>query len=58
MNLFWSFVANDSSFNPPPSRYLPPEIPPKLKHTHEGTVSMAVAPALEKTTKVVVDVNS
>ena len=25
----------------------PPEILPKLKHTHKGTVSMAVAPALE-----------
>ena len=48
----WSFVANDSSSsssssNPPSSRYFPPEILPKLKHTHKGTVSMAVAPALE-----------
>jgi len=42
----WSFVASDSSSNPP-SRYFPPEIQPKLKHTHKGTVSMAVAPALE-----------
>ena len=51
----WSFVANNddsSSSNPQPpspssSRYFPPEILPKLKHTHKGTVSMAVAPALE-----------
>ena len=48
----WSFVANDdssSTSNPPPpsSRYFPPEIIPKLKHTQKGTVSMAVAPALD-----------
>ena len=43
----WSFVASQSSSNPASSRYFPPEILPKLKHTHKGTVSMAVAPALE-----------
>lgn len=47
----WSFVANDDSFSSSSSsnspRYFPPEILPKLKHTHKGTVSMAVAPALE-----------
>jgi peptidyl-prolyl cis-trans isomerase-like 4 len=37
-------LATESS---PSSRYFPPEILPKLKHTHRGTVSMAVAPALE-----------
>jgi peptidyl-prolyl cis-trans isomerase-like 4 len=37
----WSLI--DSS-NP---RYFAPEILPKLKHTRKGTVSMAVAPALE-----------
>ena len=47
----WSLVANDDSSSsnpaPPSSRYFPPEILPKLKHSHKGTVSMAVAPALE-----------
>jgi peptidyl-prolyl cis-trans isomerase-like 4 len=28
----------------PPSRYFPPEILNSLKHTHKGTLSMAVAP--------------
>ncbi|KAF8806176.1 cyclophilin-like protein [Phlegmacium glaucopus] len=41
----WSSIANDSS--DPSSRYFPPEILPTLKHKHKGTVSMAVAPALE-----------
>ena len=45
----WSFVTQDSSSNPPP-RYFPPEILPTLKHIHKGTVSMAVAPALENHT--------
>ncbi|KAF9480169.1 cyclophilin-like protein [Pholiota conissans] len=40
----WSLLATESS---PAPRYFPPEINPKLKHTHRGTVSMAVAPALE-----------
>ena len=43
----WSHVATQSSSNPASSRYFPPEIRPKLKHTNKGTVSMAVAPALE-----------
>uniref|UniRef100_A0A8H7XW68 Peptidyl-prolyl cis-trans isomerase n=1 Tax=Psilocybe cubensis TaxID=181762 RepID=A0A8H7XW68_PSICU len=43
----WSLIASESSSNTPTSRYFPPEILPKLKHTSRGTVSMAVAPALE-----------
>lgn len=44
----WSLIASNSSTNNSAvSRYFPPEILPKLKHTSRGTVSMAVAPALE-----------
>lgn len=43
----WSLIASQSSSSPSASRYFTPEILPKLKHTHKGTVSMAVAPALE-----------
>ncbi|KAJ7632333.1 cyclophilin-like domain-containing protein [Roridomyces roridus] len=39
----WSLLDPQSSN----ARYFPPEIRPKLKHTSKGTVSMAVAPALE-----------
>jgi peptidyl-prolyl cis-trans isomerase-like 4 len=42
----WSLIS-DSSSSTPTSRYFSPEIRPKLKHTHRGTISMAVAPALE-----------
>ena len=42
----WSLIASQSSKSSS-SRYFPPEILPKLKHTHKGTVSMAVAPTLE-----------
>lgn len=42
-----SILAAESSSNAPSSRYFPPEILPKLKHTNRGTVSMAVAPALD-----------
>ncbi|EIW76174.1 cyclophilin-like protein [Coniophora puteana RWD-64-598 SS2] len=38
----WSYIASNSST----PRYFAPEIVPKLKHTSKGTVSMAVAPAL------------
>ncbi len=43
----WSILAAESSSSSPASRYFPPEILPKLKHTNRGTVSMAVAPALD-----------
>ncbi|KJA29574.1 hypothetical protein HYPSUDRAFT_1061151 [Hypholoma sublateritium FD-334 SS-4] len=43
----WSILAAESSSNAPSLRYFPPEILPKLKHTNKGTVSMAVAPALD-----------
>ena len=43
----WSLIGSQSSSNPSVPRYFTPEILPKLKHTHKGTVSMAVAPALE-----------
>ncbi|KAJ7490028.1 cyclophilin-like domain-containing protein [Mycena galericulata] len=39
----WSLLDPQSS----EARYFSPEIRPKLKHTFKGTVSMAVAPALE-----------
>ncbi|KAJ7929398.1 cyclophilin-like domain-containing protein [Mycena leptocephala] len=39
----WSLLDPKSS----EARYFSPEIRPKLKHTFKGTVSMAVAPALE-----------
>ncbi|EAU82743.2 peptidyl-prolyl cis-trans isomerase-like 4 [Coprinopsis cinerea okayama7 len=43
----WSYIASQSPDNPRAPRYFEPEIRPKLKHTARGTVSMAVAPALE-----------
>ncbi|KAG6853136.1 hypothetical protein C0991_006616 [Blastosporella zonata] len=43
----WSYIASGSSSTSPVQRYFEPEIRPKLKHTHRGTVSMAVAPGLE-----------
>ncbi|KAL0950273.1 hypothetical protein HGRIS_010253 [Hohenbuehelia grisea] len=39
----WSYISSDKSV----PRYFPPELLPRLKHTHKGTVSMAIAPALE-----------
>jgi len=39
----WSLISSDPSV----PRYFPPEIVPKFKHRERGTVSMAVAPALE-----------
>lgn len=38
----WSYLGNKDV-----PRYFPPEINPRLKHLHRGTVSMAVAPALD-----------
>ncbi|PPR04654.1 hypothetical protein CVT24_011872 [Panaeolus cyanescens] len=43
----WSYIASQSSSEISFPRYFPPEILPKLKHNRKGTVSMAVAPALE-----------
>ncbi|KAJ7184083.1 cyclophilin-like domain-containing protein [Mycena filopes] len=43
----WSLLDPKSS----EARYFSPELRPKLKHTFKGTVSMAVAPALEGHTK-------
>ncbi|KAG5733831.1 Peptidyl-prolyl cis-trans isomerase-like 4, partial [Termitomyces sp. T112] len=45
----WSYIASGSPSNSESSvsRYFEPEIRPKLKHATKGTVSMAVAPALE-----------
>ncbi|KAG6919769.1 hypothetical protein DXG01_001608 [Tephrocybe rancida] len=44
----WSYIASGSSSSESPvQRYFEPEVRPKLKHTQRGTVSMAVAPALE-----------
>lgn len=47
----WSYIASQSPSNLSVPRYFPPEVLPRLKHTHKGTVSMAVAPALEGHTK-------
>jgi peptidyl-prolyl cis-trans isomerase-like 4 len=41
----WSLLSKDSVISSP--RYFPPEVNPKLKHTHKGTVSMAVAPSID-----------
>ncbi|KAF9238800.1 cyclophilin-like domain-containing protein [Melanogaster broomeanus] len=41
----WSYVAPQGERKSVP-RYFTPEIVPKLKHTHKGTVSMAVAPSV------------
>ncbi|KAF8809902.1 hypothetical protein BYT27DRAFT_7222239 [Phlegmacium glaucopus] len=43
----WSIYLVIDSSDPPPSRYFPPEILPTLKDKHKGTVSMAIALALE-----------
>ncbi|KAG7447704.1 cyclophilin-like protein [Guyanagaster necrorhizus] len=43
----WSLIASQSSSNASAPRYFSPEILPKFKHTHKGTVSMAVAPGVE-----------
>ncbi|KAL5507782.1 CYP6 [Sanghuangporus vaninii] len=51
----WSLIASNNNNNNNKAaggggdvpRYFAPEIVPHLKHTHKGTVSMAVAPALE-----------
>lgn len=39
----WSYTASSKDTA---TRYFSPEILPKLKHTHKGTVSMAVAPSV------------
>ncbi|PFH50166.1 hypothetical protein AMATHDRAFT_61656 [Amanita thiersii Skay4041] len=47
----WSYISSQASppqlSQSPIPRYFKPELLPRLKHTHRGTVSMAVAPALE-----------
>ncbi|KAK0207053.1 cyclophilin-like domain-containing protein [Desarmillaria ectypa] len=43
----WSLIASQSSSDASVPRYFSPEILPKLKHTHKGTVSMAVAPGIQ-----------
>ncbi|KAF6761907.1 cyclophilin-like domain-containing protein [Ephemerocybe angulata] len=43
----WSYLASQNDSGTPVPRYFPPEINPRMKHTQRGTVSMAVAPALE-----------
>lgn len=45
----WSYIASKQGTKAP--RYFTPEFVPRLKHKHKGTVSMAVAPALEDGTK-------
>ncbi|KII94697.1 hypothetical protein PLICRDRAFT_96978 [Plicaturopsis crispa FD-325 SS-3] len=47
----WSFLASQNGASNDTPRYFPPEVVPRLKHTTKGTVSMAVAPALEGHTK-------
>ncbi|TFY79739.1 hypothetical protein EWM64_g4269 [Hericium alpestre] len=42
----WSYIASQRGESGV-SRYFTPEIDPRLKHTHKGTVSMAVAPSIE-----------
>ncbi|KIO12526.1 hypothetical protein M404DRAFT_19323 [Pisolithus tinctorius Marx 270] len=45
----WSYIASQSEGTSVP-RYFTPELVPKLKHTHRGTVSMAVAPSVNGNT--------
>ncbi|KAI0089222.1 cyclophilin-like domain-containing protein [Irpex rosettiformis] len=45
----WSHIASNGGHKAP--RYFTPEFIPRLKHKEKGTVSMAVAPALEDGTK-------
>ncbi|KAI0337911.1 cyclophilin-like protein [Trametopsis cervina] len=45
----WSHIGSNGGASA--SRYFTPEFVPKLKHKEKGTVSMAVAPALEDGTK-------
>ncbi|KAI0692556.1 cyclophilin-like protein [Cytidiella melzeri] len=45
----WSHIASNKGPGAP--RYFAPEFIPKFKHKEKGTVSMAVAPALEDGTK-------
>ena len=45
----WSHIASNGG--PKAPRYFTPEFIPKFKHKEKGTVSMAVAPALEDGTK-------
>jgi peptidyl-prolyl cis-trans isomerase-like 4 len=41
----WSYISSSSSKTTDSSlRYFAPELVPRLKHTHKGTVSMAIAP--------------
>jgi peptidyl-prolyl cis-trans isomerase-like 4 len=42
----WSLIASQTGGGDVP-RYFAPEIVPRLKHAEKGTVSMAVAPAVE-----------
>ncbi|KAG1906901.1 cyclophilin-like domain-containing protein [Suillus fuscotomentosus] len=42
----WSYVASQGEKDATAARYFAPEFVPKLKHTHKGTVSMAVAPSV------------
>ncbi|KAG1833553.1 cyclophilin-like domain-containing protein [Suillus variegatus] len=42
----WSHVASQGEKDATVARYFAPEFMPKLKHTHKGTVSMAVAPSV------------
>ncbi|KAG2042129.1 cyclophilin-like domain-containing protein [Suillus americanus] len=42
----WSYLASQEKKDTTVARYFAPEIVPKLKHTHKGTVSMAVAPSV------------
>lgn len=41
----WSYIASQGGDKSVP-RYFVPDFVPKLKHTHKGTVSMAVAPSV------------
>jgi peptidyl-prolyl cis-trans isomerase-like 4 len=40
-----SYIAGSSKDTERPTRYFVPDYVPRLKHTHKGTVSMAVAPS-------------
>ncbi|KAH7887486.1 cyclophilin-like domain-containing protein [Phlebopus sp. FC_14] len=41
----WSYIASQAE-GKHVSRYFAPEVVPRLKHTHKGTLSMAIAPSI------------
>jgi peptidyl-prolyl cis-trans isomerase-like 4 len=45
----WSYLGSQNKQSIAIPRYFAPEVVPRLKHREKGTVSMAIAPAIEGT---------